>query len=140
MYTINRYAANYSDASAKVWTHVPGAGQPEAASFFRAGPLRWFSAVWLDALHPPPTSHAPRPTPHTPHYTPRKALNAGTDLSTEAAYAGGALATAISEALTNDSQVDESLTRVLTLRMRLGMFDPLEDQPYAQIPASVVAR
>jgi hypothetical protein len=24
----------------------------------------------------------------------------------------------------------------MTLRMRLGMFDPLEDQPYAQIPLS----
>ncbi len=32
--------------------------------------------------------------------------------------------------------VDASLTRVLTLRMRLGLLDPRDDQPYAQIPAS----
>jgi beta-glucosidase len=61
-------------------------------------------------------------------------------VATELAYTGGALATAIAEGMTNESMVDESLTRVLSLRMRLGMFDPLEDQPYAQIPASSFGR
>ena len=67
-------------------------------------------------------------------------MNAGTDLSTEAAYAGGPLANALAMGLTNETMVDQSLTRVLALRMRLGLFDPVEDQPYAQIPLSEFGR
>jgi beta-glucosidase len=41
--------------------------------------------------------------------------------------------------LVSHGQVDASLFRVFSLRMRLGMFDPLDQQPYAQIPLSSFA-
>jgi beta-glucosidase-like glycosyl hydrolase len=39
---------------------------------------------------------------------------------------------------TTEAAVDAALTRALTLRFRLGLFDDRSTQPYAQIPASVI--
>jgi beta-glucosidase len=64
-------------------------------------------------------------------------LRAGCDLECGTDYrdhiAGGVADGTISEA-----EVDRALTRVLTARFRLGMFDPPERNPYASIPMSVV--
>ena len=63
-------------------------------------------------------------------------LNNGTDLNCGSAYGH------LNEAIQNDSvtekKIDESLHRVFLSRFRLGMFDPDDQVPYAQIPYSVV--
>jgi beta-glucosidase-like glycosyl hydrolase len=66
------------------------------------------------------------------------ALNAGIDLATEASYTDGSLVNALGQNLTVVAAVDAAVTRVLTLRFRLGLFDPRDDQPYAQIPESAI--
>ena len=49
-----------------------------------------------------------------------------------------ALKDAVEKGLLPESKVDESLTRLFTIRFRLGLFDPAEINPYAQIPISVL--
>ena len=44
---------------------------------------------------------------------------------------------AVSQGLLTDSDVDTSLKRLITARMRLGLFDPPEMVPYAAIPYEV---
>eukprot|EP00759_Apiculatamorpha_spiralis_P036763 PhF_6_TR37047/c0_g1_i2/m.54220/K15920/XYL4; beta-D-xylosidase 4 len=58
-----------------------------------------------------------------------KALNAGMDLNTESTYTL-TLQAAIAQNLTTEAILDEAVRRVLTLRMRTGMFDPLPGQVY----------
>jgi beta-glucosidase len=45
---------------------------------------------------------------------------------------------ALEQGLVSTAAVDHAVTRVLTARFRLGMFDPPERVPYTQIPPSVV--
>ncbi len=61
---------------------------------------------------------------------------AGTDTDCGTAYL--ALTDAVHRGLIAESQLDVSLKRLFTARMRLGMFDPAEKVPYASIPFSVV--
>lgn len=49
-----------------------------------------------------------------------------------------ALKEAVKSGLLPESKVDESLTRLFTIRFRLGLFDPADRNPYAQIPISVL--
>ncbi len=49
-----------------------------------------------------------------------------------------ALKEAVKNELLPESKVDESLIRLFTIRFRLGLFDPAEKNPYAQIPISVL--
>lgn len=65
------------------------------------------------------------------------ALSAGTDLNCGFTYQNTTVE-AVNSGLINESVVDQALTRLFSLRMELGMFDPLDDQPYAHVPISVV--
>lgn len=64
-------------------------------------------------------------------------LRAGCDLECGNAY-GQELANAVGRGLLSEADVDRALSRVLTARFRLGMFDPPERNPYASIGMSVV--
>lgn len=64
------------------------------------------------------------------------ALRAGTDLNCGNEYL--TLPTALKQGLISEADIDTALRRVLEARFRLGMFDPPERVPYAQIPFSVV--
>lgn len=77
------------------------------------------------------------------HYAPSPeaaaaaALKAGCDMSLRDEYRP-ALPKALEQGLVTPADIDTALRRVLTLRMRLGMFDPPEQVPYASIPDTVV--
>lgn len=64
------------------------------------------------------------------------ALKAGTDLNCGRAYA--ALLEAVKKGLVDEATIDIAVKRLFTARFRLGMFDPEEGVPYAQIPYSAV--
>jgi beta-glucosidase len=65
-----------------------------------------------------------------------QAVKAGTDLDCGAAYK--ALTKAVSEHLLAEADIDTSVARLFTARMRLGMFDPPEMVPFNAIPYSEV--
>ena len=62
------------------------------------------------------------------------AVRAGTDLDCGSEY--GSLAQAVKQGLITEGDIDKSVKRLLTALFRLGMFDPPEMVPYAQIPFS----
>jgi beta-glucosidase len=64
------------------------------------------------------------------------AIKSGTDLNCGTEYA--AVTSAVRAGLLSEKEVDNSLRRLLTARLKLGMFDPPEMVPYAKIPYSVV--
>jgi beta-glucosidase len=64
-----------------------------------------------------------------------RAVKAGTDLDCGTEYS--ALVPAVRQHLITEADIDTSLRRLLTARFKLGMFDPPERVPYAQIPYSV---
>jgi beta-glucosidase len=63
------------------------------------------------------------------------ALKAGTDLDCGTEYKN--LLPAVHAGLVTESEIDTSVRRLLTIRFRLGMFDPPAMVKYAQIPYSV---
>jgi len=65
------------------------------------------------------------------------ALNAGTDIDCGTTYPQY-LGDAIAAGLTNESMLDASLRRTLTLQFDFGRFDPLASQPYTQIGLDVI--
>ncbi len=65
------------------------------------------------------------------------ALLAGCDMSLRDEYRDG-LREAYVQQLITDTDIDRALARVLTLRERLGMFDPDTKVSYSQIPESVI--
>jgi len=64
-----------------------------------------------------------------------KAIQAGTDLNCGVEYE--AVLPAVQQGLIKESEIDQSLRRLLLARFRLGMFDPRSMVKYAQIPYSV---
>ena len=64
------------------------------------------------------------------------AVKAGCDLCCGAAYES--LDKAVQGGYLSEAELDTALERLFTTRFRLGMFDPPEIVPYAQIPMSVV--
>ncbi len=66
----------------------------------------------------------------------RDALAAGTDTNCGSTYEK--LGDAVKQGLVKESEIDTSLIRLFTARMKLGLFDPANDVPYAQIPFSTV--
>jgi beta-glucosidase len=64
------------------------------------------------------------------------ALLAGCDMSCICTYEH--LGEAVRRGLITEADIDRSLTRTLTTRFKLGMFDPPGADPYANIPLSVV--
>lgn len=64
------------------------------------------------------------------------AVKAGTDTSCGGEYR--ALPEAVKEGLITEPEIDVSLKRIFTARMRLGLFDPPSEVKYAQVPFSEV--
>jgi beta-glucosidase len=64
-----------------------------------------------------------------------KAIQAGTDLNCGVEYE--AILPAMRQGLIKESEIDQSLRRLLLARFHLGMFDPRSTVKYAQIPYSV---
>jgi beta-glucosidase len=62
------------------------------------------------------------------------ALKAGCDLTCGSEYQS--LTNAVQEGLLAESDIDTALGRLLEARFRLGLFDPPEAVPYAQIPVT----
>jgi len=65
------------------------------------------------------------------------ALKQGCDLGCDHVFSE--TPTAIERGLITEAEVDRALTRTLMTRFKLGLFDPPESVPYAQIPLSVIA-
>lgn len=63
------------------------------------------------------------------------ALNNGCDLNCGNMY--GNLLLAHKEGLVTEESIDRALTRLMTTRMKLGMFDAPEDVPYSDIPYEI---
>ena len=63
------------------------------------------------------------------------AMNAGCDLCCGSLYSF--LVDAVREGLVEEATLDTAVKRLFTARFRLGMFDPEEKVPYAQIPYEV---
>ena len=63
-----------------------------------------------------------------------KAIKAGTDLNCGVEY--GNLLSAVRAGLLKESEIDQSLKRLLVARFKLGMFDPPAMVKYARIPYS----
>ena len=61
---------------------------------------------------------------------------AGTDTDCGSAYL--ALADSVHKGLVTQAQLDVAVKRLFTARMKLGMFDPLQQVPFSTIPYSVV--
>jgi beta-glucosidase len=62
-------------------------------------------------------------------------VKAGTDLTCGKEY--GSLIQAVKSNLINEAEIDSAVRRLMTIRFRLGMFDPPEIVPYARIPISM---
>jgi len=72
----------------------------------------------------------------TPAESAAMAVKNGCDLNCGDMYPS--LLDAVKEGLITEEEIDVSLKRLFEARIRLGMFDPDEDVPYASIPADVV--
>ena len=64
------------------------------------------------------------------------AVRMGCDLACDGVI--GNLRAALERGLITESEIDKSLARTLRARFKLGMFDPQEQVPYANIPLEVV--
>jgi len=71
----------------------------------------------------------------TPAEAAALAVKSGTDLECASVYRN--LKEAVEKGLITEKEIDLAVKRLFTARMRLGMFDPPEMVPYAQIPYSV---
>jgi beta-glucosidase len=71
----------------------------------------------------------------TPEEAAAVSVQAGCDLECGATYR--ALTKAVQQGLIDEATLDKSLRRLFTARMRLGMFDPPAQVPYASIPIEV---
>ncbi|MDZ7345550.1 MAG: glycoside hydrolase family 3 C-terminal domain-containing protein [candidate division KSB1 bacterium] len=71
----------------------------------------------------------------TPEEAAALAVKRGTDLECGDVYQA-ALYNAVHNGLITEQEIDRALTRLFTARFKLGMFDPPEMVPYAQIPYS----
>jgi beta-glucosidase len=72
----------------------------------------------------------------TPAESAALAVRSGCDLNCGDMYRN--LMQAVEEGLVDEQQIDSAVKRLFTARMKLGMFDPEAEVPYASIPASVV--
>jgi beta-glucosidase len=73
---------------------------------------------------------------NTPEEAAALAVRAGCDLNCGETYP--ALLEAVEQGLISEEIIDRAVRRLFTARFRLGMFDPPEQVPYAQIPYEVV--
>jgi beta-glucosidase len=80
--------------------------------------------------------HAHHAVTERPAESAAMALKAGCDLNCGDAYR--LLGEALAEGLIDESDVDACLRRLLTARMRLGMFDPEDRVPWSRLSPAVV--
>ncbi|MHC5081469.1 MAG: glycoside hydrolase family 3 C-terminal domain-containing protein, partial [Planctomycetota bacterium] len=71
----------------------------------------------------------------TPEEAAAMAVKAGCDLNCGCTYP--ALVKAVAKGLITEAEIDVSVKRLFAARFRLGMFDPDESVPFAQIPMAV---
>jgi len=71
----------------------------------------------------------------TPEAAAALAVKMGCELNCGRTY--GALLKAVDKGLLSEEDIDRAVERLFTARLKLGMFDPPEMVPYAQIPYSV---
>lgn len=76
----------------------------------------------------------------SPEQAAARAVKAGTDLNCGDHHGNtfSYLTEAVKKELIDESDIDQALSRLLTARMKLGMFDKNSHHPYTQIPMSVV--
>jgi len=79
--------------------------------------------------------HAHHKVTKNPQESAALAVKNGCELNCGSVFAS--LVTAVEEGLITEEELDKALTRLFTARFRLGMFDPEEMVPYAQIPYEV---
>jgi len=79
--------------------------------------------------------HAHHKVVETPEEAAALAVNEGCDLNCGDVYR--ALVRAVEQGLISEETIDTSVRRLFRARFRLGMFDPPEMVPYAQIPHEV---
>lgn len=72
----------------------------------------------------------------TPEEAAALAVNTGCDLECGCTYPH--LVGAVEQGLITEGAIDQAIKRLFTARFKLGMFDPPEQVPYAQIPYEVV--
>jgi beta-glucosidase len=72
----------------------------------------------------------------TPEEATAMAVRAGCDLNCGCTYEH--LLAAVGNGLLTEADIDRALVRLMTIRFRLGMFDPDERVPFASIPYEVV--
>jgi beta-glucosidase len=72
----------------------------------------------------------------TPEEAAALAVKHGCDLNCGSTYP--ALLEAVQQGLLSEADIDLAVTRLFTARFRLGMFDPPEQVPYAQIPYEII--
>jgi beta-glucosidase len=73
---------------------------------------------------------------NTPEEAAALAVNNGCELNCGSTYP--ALVGAVEQGLISEGTIDRALQRLFTARFRLGMFDPPDQVPYAQIPYETV--
>jgi len=72
----------------------------------------------------------------TPEEAAALAVRNGCDLNCGTTYPR--LVGAVAQGLIDEATIDRAVKRLFTARFKLGMFDPPEDVPYAQIPHDIV--
>ena len=81
--------------------------------------------------------HAHHKVTDTPAQSAALAVSYGCDLNCGRVYPH--LLEALEQGLIDEETIDEALSRLLQTKFRLGMFDPEDVVPYAQIPYEIVA-
>lgn len=79
--------------------------------------------------------HANHKVTNTPEESAALAVNAGCDLNCGRAFES--LVNAVKQGLISEEAIDRAVKRLFKARFKLGMFDPPEMVPYAQIPYEV---
>ena len=72
----------------------------------------------------------------TPEEAAALAVKSGCELNCGSTYP--ALVGAVKQGLLSEADIDLAVTRLFTARFRLGMFDPPEQVPFAQIPYEII--
>lgn len=81
--------------------------------------------------------HAHHKVTGSPEESAALAVKNGCDLNCGRVYP--ALVEAVAQGLISEEEIDRALARLLRTKFKLGLFDPEEEVPYAQIPYEVVA-
>ena len=81
--------------------------------------------------------HAHHKVTNSPEESAALAVKNGCDLNCGRVYP--ALREAVAQGLISEEEIDQALTRLLRTKFKLGLFDPEEEVPFANVPYEVVA-